>query len=40
MGDMRRECNAPFVVPSLFEAFTEISRLTGKCIPVGAAGAQ
>jgi hypothetical protein len=26
--DIRRECNAPFVVPGLLDAFIKLSRLT------------
>ncbi|KAJ6551181.1 hypothetical protein B0H19DRAFT_1156798 [Mycena capillaripes] len=30
--DIRRECRAPFVVPSLLDAFVEISKLTNEAI--------
>lgn len=28
--DIRRECRSPFIVPSLLDAFVELSRLTTK----------
>ncbi|KJA15655.1 hypothetical protein HYPSUDRAFT_148766, partial [Hypholoma sublateritium FD-334 SS-4] len=35
--DVRRECRAPFIVPSLLDAFVELSRLTSKATQSGAA---
>ncbi|KAJ7100773.1 hypothetical protein B0H15DRAFT_460799 [Mycena belliarum] len=32
VGDIRRECRAPFVVPALLDAFIEISRLTNETL--------
>lgn len=34
--DVRRECRAPFIVPSLLDAFVELSRLTSKATQSGA----
>ncbi|TFY53847.1 hypothetical protein EVJ58_g9213 [Rhodofomes roseus] len=36
MIDVRRECNAPFIVPALMDAFLGISRLTGELLSGGA----
>ncbi|KAJ7489166.1 hypothetical protein FB451DRAFT_684011 [Mycena latifolia] len=33
--DIRRECRAPFVVPTLLDAFVEISRLTNETLEDG-----
>jgi type II secretory pathway component PulM len=30
--DIRRECREPFVVPSLLDAFIEISKLTNEAL--------
>ena len=32
--DVRRECRAPFIVPSLLDAFVELSRLTSKATQI------
>ncbi|KAJ7705608.1 hypothetical protein B0H17DRAFT_1193261 [Mycena rosella] len=35
LGDVRRECRAPFVVPALLNAFVEVSRLTSQALEEG-----
>ncbi|KAH9831990.1 uncharacterized protein C8Q71DRAFT_779009 [Rhodofomes roseus] len=35
LADVRRECSAPFVVPSLMDAFVQISHLTGEILAAG-----
>ena len=32
LEDVRRECQAPFVVPALLDAFTTLSRLTNDVV--------
>ncbi|KAK0199744.1 hypothetical protein DFS33DRAFT_1364705 [Desarmillaria ectypa] len=32
LGDIRRECKAPFIVPSLLDAFVEVSKLTNAAV--------
>jgi len=32
IADIRRECRAPFVVPSLLDAFRQISELTTRAM--------
>ncbi|PBK66111.1 hypothetical protein ARMSODRAFT_1006235 [Armillaria solidipes] len=32
LGDIRRECKVPFIVPSLLDAFIEVSKLTNAAV--------
>ena len=34
LADLRRESNAPLVIPALMEAFEQISKLTGDALMV------